>query len=507
MTDWSHQERGIEMLRESLRGGKRRPIFQLPTGGGKTHVASIIIKNATRKGKRVLFLAPRRELIKQCAEKFVEEGLNPGIIMAGYPKRQSDIQVASLQTLHRRGIKDRNMLMPRADVLIVDEAHLSIADTYQEVIDYYQDSVIIGLTATPARGDGRGLGEVYDDIVSPASYSDLMDAGVLVRPTYYAPVDPNLEGVKVARGDYVVSDLDQLMNTDEQAGDIYDNWKRIAGDRKTVIFCCSISHATYVCDTFRAKGVRADVISADTPENEREEIMHRIHSGETQVICNVFMLSYGIDIPDLECAVLARPTKNITLYLQTVGRVIRSAPGKTDAIVIDHSGAIKENGLVEQEWMWNLGDDSNVKEATERKKKEKKEPKEIVCTDCGTVFAGRRDCPMCGLEMIQEGEPVPYYEDDLVMIDPEVVAKQANRTYSKEQKEEFFGMLKWYCEKHCYSPGWASHKYRAKFGVWPNAYKGSEVRLPSAEVLTWIEAQNRAYTKPNGKGKMNNRYR
>jgi len=199
-----YQSDTINNLRESMKAGFRRIVLQLPTGGGKTRIAAEVIRMANDKRNRTLFLAPRRELITQACAALVRQGLRPGVIMAGEPRDLgADVQVASFDTLHARAIRSHRMAMPEADLVIVDEAHLSIAESRKTIIEHYADARIVGLTATPARGDGRGLGEIYEDLVIGPSVAHLVDEGFLVPLRYFAPTAPDLAHLRMNRdGDY-----------------------------------------------------------------------------------------------------------------------------------------------------------------------------------------------------------------------------------------------------------------------------------------------------------------
>ena len=482
-----YQEATIVKLRDSVRGGKKRPVLQLPTGGGKTHIAASIIKAAVAKGKRVLFLAPRRELIYQASGKLTEAGIQHGVIMAGEPMfRHMDVQVASFDTLHARALRGNRMDMPEADLVIVDEVHLSIAKTKREIIAHYPDAIVIGLTATPARGDGRGLGEIYDDLILSCSISDLTEQGHLAPVRYFAPRKPDLAGLKKgADGDYILNALGERMDKADLIGDVVSNWRRIAPDRQTVVFCVNRAHSRHVCAEFISAGYVAEHLDGETPKEERREILARVASGETQVLCNVFVATFGLDIPILSCAVLARPTRNITLYLQTCGRVLRICEGKDDAIIIDHAGAIEEHGYLDDDHPWSLDATEKV---TDRKKKadqERQEPKEIVCKNCRASFKGSRKCPECGHEMIPPSKPIPTHQADLEELVRE--KKRANKNWDTDRKAAFFGGLKKYAQDKGYSPGWAAHKYREKFSVWPNAHKNAPAIEPNADVQGWIK--------------------
>lgn len=483
-----YQAESIASLRTAIAKGSRRPVLQLPTGGGKTHIASEIVRGAIEKGKYVLFLAPRRELIYQASARFSARGIHHGLVMAGEPRDiWARVQIASMDTLYQRGIRAETQFMPRADVVIVDEAHLSLAPTRKAILAQYPEAVIIGLTATPARGDGRGLGEVYDSLVLSWDVRRLTEAGYLVPVRYFAPSKPDLKGLKTGRdGDYVVTGehgIGARMDRPKLVGDIVDNWRRIAPDKKTVVFCSTISHSLHVCEEFTRAGVRAEHLDGKTESSERQAILSRVESGETQVLCNVFVASYGLDIPTLECAVLARPTRNITLYLQTVGRILRPSEGKSEAIVIDHSGAVDEHGFVDDYVPWSLDDKGTVKERKKAAQEASQQPREITCGKCGVVFRARRTCPGCGNEMVAQGKAIPVHQAEL-------------KEVARPDKASWLAQLKGYQEAKKKTERWLVAKYREKFGEYPpDAIRGVQPLPVSAEVSRWITSRNIAWAR------------
>lgn len=487
-----YQLDSISNTRQSLRNGNRTPLIQLPTGGGKTVIAAEIIKGAIEKGNKVLFLAPRRELIYQAHRNFSDSGIDCGMVMAGEAMRFAPVLVASFDTVNIRYMRRGNDLPP-ADLVIVDEAHLSVAPTRLKILNWYANSgaFVIGLSATPARGDGKGLGRFYDDLVCGWPIKRLTESGYLAPVRYFAYKSPDLSNLGTgAHGDYVEKRLDEIMNTGELIGDIVANWKRIAFGKPTVVFCASQKHSRNVCEQFNLAGITAEHIDAHTPEGERQAILERVATGITTVLCNVYIASYGLDIPSLECVVIARPTKSLVLYMQTVGRVLRVHEKKENAIVIDHAGVIAEHGFVDSEMPWTLDDQTSVTERKNRIRQELKEPREIICSDCCTVFTSRRDCPSCGFEVLLPSEGIPTYAADLVEIE-EVSSNAWNRKTSWENKRKFLGELHGYAKSKGYTHGWCAHQYKSRSGVWPNdsRLKNLLPLKPSEDLLNWVKYQ------------------
>lgn len=492
-----YQLKMIADARSSLAAGHKRIVLQAPTGSGKGQVIAELIRLATAKRKRVLFMAPRRELIHQTRDILAKRGIFAGVIMAGEPaNRLLDVQVASADTLHARGVRSKRIEMPEADLLVIDEAHIFISQSRQDIISHYDGKTVIGLTATPARGDGRGLGEVFEDLVLGPSVRELTEGGFLVPARYFAPSKPDLAGIKLNKDrDYIEGQLGARMDDAKLIGDIVDNWRRIAPDRRTVVFCVNRAHSRHVCQAFCDAGIVAEHLDGETDAQERSDILERVRRGATQVLTNVFVASYGLDIPALDCAVLARPTKNITLYLQTVGRVLRPFPGKADCIVIDHAGAVAENGFADDFVPWSLDGEESVKERKQEAAEKSAAPKELECSVCHTVFKGRRQCPSCGHQVVAETKAIPTHKADLVEMQRS--EKRANRNDTWEQKADFMGQLRAYAAKTGKADGWCAHKYREAYGVWPNdpRVKRAPYKPITPEVRNWITSQNIRWAK------------
>lgn len=495
-----YQQDSIDRLRQSILRGNKAPLLVQPCGTGKTMVATEIIRKTRARGKKAVFYAPRRELVYQTSDALDAGAQMHGIRMAGVRQHWAGIQVASFDTV--RSQRSRDKPLPRGDVVIIDEAHLSISSKRKEIIQEHLDqgAVVIGLTATPCRGDGRGLGEIYDDLIESRSVEWFIDNEYLVPARYYAPDKPDLEKVKIARGDYVVDQLGRVVDDPVLIGNIVTQWHRLAHGLSTVVFCVNRAHSRHVCEEFRKQGVSAEHVDGETPTMEREAILDRVRSGETRVLCNVFIATYGLDIPTLECAVLARPTKSLALYHQTLGRVMRISPGKEEAVVIDHAGATAEHGLFSDPVPWSLNAKEKVQDRQEQQRKERKEPKDITCPQCKHVFRARRDCPKCGFMALQPSEDVPYYEADLKELD---TAGKRNRATPWEEKIAFMGGLKEHARKKGFKDGWAAHAYRKRFGVFPNDPRVNDAPPcpPNQQVMghiKYLQIQNAKRKQANG---------
>jgi DNA repair protein RadD len=334
-----HQELAIAGVRASLAGGKKRPIAQLPTGAGKTRAAAHIVRSALGKGKRVAFVVPRLSLVDQSVTAFEAEGIRAIGVMQGahwMTDGSQPIQICSAQTLGRRK-------RPAVDLVIVDEAHELHRSILTWMTDPEWDHVpFIGLSATPW---SRGLGKYYDDLIVAATTRDLIEQGYLSDFVAYAPSEPDLSRVSTVAGEYKQDELGDAMDKASITGDIIVEWLRLAAGLPTIAFCVNRRHAQHVGERFLEAGIAAEYMDGATPREEREEAFARFRSGETKVLCNVGVLTTGIDL-DVRCIVDAQPTRSRILFAQKLGRGLRTAPGKNRLVILDCAGNHLRLGLV-----------------------------------------------------------------------------------------------------------------------------------------------------------------
>ncbi len=464
----------IADARSALAKGINRVIMQSHVGSGKTVCATEIIRRAIANGARVLFLAPRRQLIYQTVETLKEYGINCGVIMAGELRHsQPLVQVASFDTITAR-VGSGRMELPEADLCIVDEAHMCVSPARIKVLSHYKR--VIGLTATPALANGKGMGFFYKGIVESLTMAEMVKQGYLVPMRYYIGESPDLSGVKLnVDGDFVEKQLAEINDQPKLIGAIYDNWKRIAGDRTTLVFAVNRKHARHLHDEFASHGVTVDYIDGETAPDDRERIRQDVEAGRTQVVINISVMVAGVNWPRISCILIGRQMRNIANWFQCIGRGSRLHPTKEDCLVIYHGSNFEELGMIDDPIEWSLDDKSTVRERKERAKKEAKEPKDITCGDCGTVFKSRRSCPVCGHEMVKPSEPIPYHEADLVEV----------KKVSSADKEDWYQQMLGWCRRHGKKDGLAFYAYQDKFGVQP-AWK-KVAKEPGQEVVNYFK--------------------
>lgn len=484
-----YQKRAVDEVRAAISSGSKSVVMVMPTGAGKSLTYAEIIRLASGKGKKCLFLVHRRNLVTQMVETLVGHGVTDvGVIMAGtQANTAAQVQVATIQTFSRRlnleELKINRFFFP-ADVVLVDETHTAVSKRYKAILGLYADKIIIGCTATPMRADGRGLGEVFDSLVDVVGVKELTERGFLAPARYFVPPSqPDLSGVKMARGDYEIGELGKRMSDKKLIGDIVDNWLRIAPGRKTIVFCVNVKHAVAVSEQFRRVGVSAAILSAKSSDEEREQAFKDMDNGRLQVICNVALYIEGMDCPDISCVVMARPTKSIGLYRQACGRGLR--PSGIETIIIDHGGVIEEHGLLDDEIEWSL----DGKEKAWRKKKQEKKPKQpCKCSVCDLVFSGGSVCPDCGSPIKSFGKPVE-------VIDAELEELGGKKKATMAEKRRWYGMLLHIRNERGYRSGWEANQYRERFKVWPRGMEFVMPIKPDEEVTRWIKHRQIKYAK------------
>jgi DNA repair protein RadD len=363
-----HQARAIEALRCSLAAGKRRPMLQAPTGFGKTLTAALIIQMALDKGKRVAFVVPRLSLIDQTVTAFGLEGIHAIGVMQGIHERtdrEQPIQVCSVQTLARRK-------RPDFDLIVIDEAHELHKEIFRWMADC-PDVPFIGLSATPW---SRGLGKYYDALIVAATTRELIGAGFLSDFVAFAPSDPDLSSVSTRAGEFAQDELGDAMDKPRITGDIVSTWVKRGENRPTIAFCVNRRHAQHVCERFLEAGTAAEYADCDTERKDREAMFDRFRAGKTKILCNVGILTTGLDLPMVSCLIDAQPTKSRILFVQKIGRGLRTAPGKDKLIVLDHAGNHLRLGRVTDIHQDHL-DDGQKREGSA--KKERTEPLPKLC--------------------------------------------------------------------------------------------------------------------------------
>ena len=483
-----HQTSAIETLRQSLMAGKRRPLIQAPTGAGKTLLSAAIVDGALTKGKRVIFVVPALSLVDQTVNAFWAEGIRDIGVMQGRhemtdPSRP--VQVASIQTLSKRRI-------PEADIVIVDEAHRWFEFLGEWMRrEGWDRKPFVGLSATPWT---KGLGQHYDDLIVAATTQQLIDQGYLAPFRVFAPSHPDLEGVRTVAGDYHEGDLAKAMNRPDLVADVVATWLERGEGRPTLCFAVDRPHAAMLQRQFEAAGVKAGYVDAYTDPDERESIRKAFHRGDLQVVCNVGVLTTGVDW-DVRCIVLARPTKSEMLFVQIVGRGLRTAQGKIDCLILDHSDSTLQLGFVTD--IHHEALDTGSSRGGRERERFVAQPKE--CPSCKYVKPAKVHlCPVCGFA---PERPANINCEDGELL--ELTADRKAKLPTPAEKATWYAMLLGYAEVNGKSQSWVLANYREKFKEWPRRKEGVKSIMPDAAVERWIRSRRIAWAKKREKEAQN----
>ena len=488
----------IARIESSTSAGFRRLLVVGPTGSGKTIVGAALSDKEVACGGHVLVIALRRELIEQTSSKLYDVGVDHGIIQAGYPTRPGAcVQLASVQTLHARAVRNCKISLPPASLVIIDEAHHVPARTYMRLVQAYRNAIILGLTATPCRTDGRGLGNVFQTLIQGPSVAELIRSGHLVPAKIYAPVRPDLSGISIARGDYVESQLAQRMDTAPLVGDIVEHWHRLGYGRPSVVFTVNVAHSVHLRNEFRRSGVLAEHIDGSTPVEERKGILARFTAGSVDIICNCAVLTEGWDRPEASCLIMARPTKSLGLYRQIVGRILRPAPGKTDALILDHAGAVFQHGFPDDDLAWTLDADKKaVNAAHVARQAEPHRCGLTTCPECHAVRIEGQPCGSCGWHPVRKPKLVEIADGQLGEVSRDRTVHVSPRDKLTFYRE-LLGIL---AEKRRRNPTikdiWVVAKFKEKVGHWPPFdWRSAGPLSPSPATRAWVRSRDIAYAK------------
>jgi len=402
-----YQQRDIDLIRAELKAGRRRVLYQLPTGGGKTVSTSFMLGNAERRGIPGLFIVHRQELLLQASRTLTACGIAHGLIAPGHSEPGDRVQVATVQTLVRRLGR-----LPKPGLIVFDEAHHCAAGQWRQVAEAYADARMVGVTATPERLDGRGLGDMFESMVRGLTVAELMATGFLCEYAIYAPpTGIDMAGVRTQAGDFSRGDLARAVDRPTITGDAVDHYRRLAPGRRAIAFCVSVEHSRHVAEQFRAAGIRAAHVDGGTDRREREATMAAFARGDIQVLTNCDLISEGFDVPAVGCVILLRPTKSLALYLQQIGRGLRPEPGKDRLVILDHAGNVMRHGMPDDDRDWTL-------EGVVRRRGAAGGGIAMrQCPSCYAVHTSARQCPGCGAGVTAAKRAVETVGGELRRID------------------------------------------------------------------------------------------
>jgi superfamily II DNA or RNA helicase len=348
LTPRPYQYEAVAALLAATARGVQRPLLVLPTGTGKTIVFALLVQ---RRGGRSLILAHRDELIQQAVAKLhlVDPSLTLGVVQAARDEHTAPIVVASVQTLSRRTRLAR--LVPDFQTIVIDEAHHAAAPTYRRILEYCRawradGPLVVGVTATPERGDRQSLRDVFDRIVYQKTLLEMMQAGYLVDlRALQVLLQADFDALRTQQGDFVEAELETLLLAANAPAQALAAFQAHATERKALLFTPTVALAYAMAETFRTAGIPAEALDGTTALATRRAILQRLHTGETRVVANCAVLTEGFDEPSVDCIIVARPTQSAVLYQQMLGRGTRIYPGKTDCLVLDVVGVSTQHTL------------------------------------------------------------------------------------------------------------------------------------------------------------------
>ncbi len=374
-----YQKNDILKIISSLEENKKT-LYQLPTGGGKTIIATSIAKRYS-----TVFLVHREELLDQTYQSYKKAGLDVGLVQSGKPVTKHKHYIAMVQTLGR----DLDIIPP-PDLVIADEAHITVSKTYQKIFGHWcegkyhttwklpvRQSKLLGLTATPKRLDGRPLCPPYEVLIEGPSIKSLIEQGYLADYELLGPPEKlNLKGVKTSMGDYNITDLIERVSGTNLTGNAVKEYKKYLSGKQAIAFCINVEHSKSVAETFIEAGISAAHIDGSTPHKERKELIEKFRRGEISVLTNCNLFIEGFDVPDIQGVIMLRPTQSLSLLRQAWGRGLRPKADGSKAIILDHAGNYARHGLPDDSIEWNLTGKVNNKEGGARLK---------ACPECYRV--------------------------------------------------------------------------------------------------------------------------
>lgn len=460
-----YQKKSVDDIREMFKT-RTRVLYYLPTGGGKTYTFCYISHKAAEKGNSVMIVVHRQELLLQASASLAKLGVEHGIIGAasgikeildyhgnlGMIRQSAPVQVASVQTLVRR-----LDTITRPDLLIFDEAHHAVAGSWRLVLNEWIKSKVLGVTATPTRLDGRGLGDVFQGMVKGPSIQTLIAEENLTDCRVFAPREQlDFSALRTQFGDFKKKEAAEFMGRASITGDAISHYRKHANHKPAIGFCVSIKHAEQVANDFNNAGYIAKSIDGKMKKSERAQLIRALGNGEINLLTSCDLISEGTDIPIVSAALMLRPTQSEGLFIQQAGRILRPFPGKGAAILLDHAGNTLRHGHP------TLNRDWQLLPSSEKRNRKGPASDEAVrqCPECFAVYTPVPICPSCGALFVKERK-LEIVDGDLVEIDSSEWKQARGREVVKAESYDDFVKLE---KQRGYKHGWADAKYNQKIG-------------------------------------------
>lgn len=448
-----YQQETIDNIYNALRSGKRSLVVQQPPRTGKTVIMAEIARRTTSKGNHVLFFVHRKEIVTQVIQTFKQQGVNMDLCTVGM-----------VQTITRH-VDDINV----PALILVDEAHHVLAESYMRIVNRFPKAVKLMFTATPYRLNGQGFDKVADGLIEGKQVQWLIDHHRLSKVDYYAPKAINEKLLKTQNGDFSNKSISEAIKP-KIYGDAVKNYKKIAAGTNAIAYCHNVESARKLADEFNKNGITAVEVDGSTNPNERDRIITDFKNGKIKVLTNVELFTEGLDLPGVDTVIQMRPTQSLSLFLQFAMRSMNYRAGKV-AKIIDHVGNVERFGLPTQDRHWTL---KTVKRHKGKAKKEDVQPT-VTCSKCFGTFFGGKICPYCGAA-IEVNSSVIEVDESAELT--KVAARKKERTIrlqklmDAEVDKNILGKtpgqlknmaeIKAYAKLHGYKSGWVYYQAKNK---------------------------------------------
>lgn len=453
-----YQREIISRIRQSLANGHRHIIVQSPPRTGKTVVMAEIARRTTDKGNRACFIIHRKEVLEQAKATFQEQGVDPNLLEAGM-----------VQSLTRHV----DTMRP-PEVILIDEAHHALAKSYTRILEAFPTAYVLLFTATPVRTGRNQLDQIADDIIVGKSIKELTEQGFLAPFKYYAAKDKDVDDKKLRRsstGDYVTSSIEEAVSHKIYSHTV-DEYLAKAGGKQAVVYTYSVEAANHLASEFTARGITAEAIDATTPAQMRDTAVQAFRDQKLKVLVNVNLFTEGIDLPNVDCVIMVRPTMSLALYMQFSMRCLNPRPGKT-AVIIDQVGNWERFGLPNADRDWKALAKSK---ATAAKSLKRSGIQVIQCPDCfGVVEKSEVEdnaCPLCGYSPLvkkrdyeeRKAELTEIKESDQVKRIKKIISDQVMLNVSTKRIDQLQSRKEFeaYAKLHGYKPGWVWYMWDKK---------------------------------------------
>lgn len=454
-----YQQELIDRIRQSLASGHHRIIVQSPPRTGKTVVMAEIAKRATDRGNAVCFIVHRKEVLEQAKATFQEQGVDPDLLEAGM-----------VQSLTRHVDA-----MQAPEVILIDEAHHALAKSYRRILEAFPQAYVLLFTATPVRTGRNQLDQIADDIIVGKSIKELTEQGFLAPFKYYAAKDKDVDDQKLRRsstGDYVTASIEEAVSHKIYSHTV-DEYLDKAGGKQAVVYTYSVEAANHLADEFNARGITAEAIDATTRPQVRDTAVKKFRDQQLKVLVNVNLFTEGIDLPNVDCVIMVRPTMSLALYMQFSMRCLNPRPGKI-AVIIDQVGNWERFGLPNADRDWRA-----LAKSKKAKSLKRGGVQVLQCPDCfGVVEKSEVEdntCPLCGYSPLvkkrdyeeQKAELIEIKESDQVKRIKKLISDQVMLNVSTKRVDQLQSRKEFeaYAKLHGYKPGWVWYMWDKKKGT------------------------------------------